>query len=85
MVFLEIKKENVDEKIWVKIFFLGLVVLDKYYQLFKFNVLMYLFSFYDVEWEFKIFFFYVDLIKEYDCLVVNLWIKKMVILVCELE
>lgn len=84
-MFLFVKKENVDEKICVKMLFFGVIVLDKFYELICNNEDMYLFSFYSVECEYGVFYFYVDIIKEYDNLVVNLNICKCKIKVCDLE
>lgn len=83
--FLSTKKENADEKIRVKTLSLGLVVPDKYYELLKTNLPMYLFSPYDVERCYHKPFSYIDITQEYDNLVNNPEIRKTKINARELE
>lgn len=85
LAFLSTKKENTDEKIRVKTLSLGLVVPDKYYELLKTNQPMYLFNPYHVERAYGRPFSYVDITAEYDKLVANPAIEKMVINARELE
>ena len=83
--FLSTKKENADEKIRVKTLSLGLVVPDKYYELIKTNQPMYLFNPYHVEKVYGKPFSYVDITAEYDRLVANPAIEKIVVQARELE
>lgn len=83
-MFLDIKCENVDEKIWIKFFFLGFVIFDIIFELVKVNKDMVLFLLYDIEWVYGKLMFDIFIIEEYEILLVNVDICKIFISVWKL-
>lgn len=84
LCFFDIWCENVDEKICIKILLLGVVIFDIIFQLVKEDVQMVLFLFYDVEWLYGKFFVDCVIGDFYLQLVVDEWVCKCWICVCDL-
>lgn len=83
MCFFDIKCENVDEKICIKMLLFGVVVLDIIFEFVKNDEDMYLFLLYDVEKVYGVLFGDILVIEKYCEMVDDLCIKKMKINVCE--
>lgn len=83
LCFFDIKCENVDEKICIKMLLFGVVIFDVIFELVKKNNDMYFFLLYDVEKVYGVFFLEILVFEKYVEMVDDKCIKKKKINVCE--
>lgn len=83
MCFFDIKCENVDEKICIKMFLFGVVIFDIIFEFVKNNEDMYFFLLYDVECVYGVVFIEIFVMEKYCEMVEDVCIVKKKIKVCD--